>query len=44
MKVNEYEMVSNCCGALRWIGETDMCSECKEHAEFIREEYEDEAR
>ena len=29
---------SNCCGALRWLGETDMCSECKEHAEFQEEE------
>ena len=37
MKVNEYEMVSNCCGALP-IGETHdnlgFCSECREHAEF----------
>ena len=28
-------MVSNCCGATRWLGETDICSECKEHADFI---------
>jgi len=25
--------VSDCCGAEPW-GETDLCSECKEHAEF----------
>ena len=31
-------MVSNCCGALRWLGETDICTECKEHAEFEEEE------
>ena len=42
MKVNEYEVVSNCCGSLRWLGETDICSECKEHAEFISEGEEDE--
>jgi hypothetical protein len=24
---------SNCCGASQWI-ETDLCSECLEHAEF----------
>ena len=28
--------ISNCCGALRWL-ETDMCAECKEHAEFEEE-------
>tara|TARA_Y100000034_G_C6830943_1_gene375046 strand:- start:397 stop:540 length:144 start_codon:yes stop_codon:yes gene_type:complete len=45
MKVNEYEIVSNCCGALP-MGETydnlGFCSACKEHAEFVSEEYEDE--
>jgi hypothetical protein len=25
---------SDCCGADRWLG-TDICSECREHAEFI---------
>lgn len=30
--------VSNCCGA-NIIGETDLCSDCKEHCEII---YEDE--
>ena len=29
---------SNCCGASRWFDETDICSECKEHAEFYTEE------
>ena len=37
MKVNEYEIVSNCCGALP-MGEVydslGLCSECREHAEF----------
>lgn len=31
------EESSNCCGASRW-GETDICSDCKEHAEFYNEE------
>ena len=26
-------ILSNCCGAPIW-GETDICSDCKEHAEF----------
>ena len=30
-------LVSDCCGASRWLGETDMCAECKEHAEFEEE-------
>jgi len=25
--------ISNCCGALAW-NDTDICSECKEHADF----------
>jgi len=25
--------LSKCCGATQW-GETDICSECKEHATF----------
>lgn len=29
--------LSNCCGASRW-GETDICSDCKEHADFYNEE------
>ena len=29
------EIVSNCCGAPRWLDETDICSDCKEHADFI---------
>lgn len=31
------EEFSNCCGAARW-GETDICSDCKEHADFEEEE------
>jgi hypothetical protein len=31
------EEFSNCCGASRW-GETDICSDCKEHADFYNEE------
>ena len=30
----EEEIVSNCCSAPEWI-ETGLCSDCKEHAEFI---------
>lgn len=25
---------SDCCGADRWHHSTDLCKECKEHAEF----------
>jgi len=28
------EIVSNCCSASQWY-ETDICSDCLEHAEFI---------
>ncbi len=31
-------MESNCCGASEWMPNTDICSECKEHAEFIETE------
>lgn len=31
---------SQCCGADRWHG-TDICSECKEHADFTDLEKED---
>ena len=31
------EELSNCCGFPRW-GETDICSDCKEHADFYNEE------
>jgi len=31
------EELSNCCGASRWC-DTDICSDCKEHAEFYTEE------
>lgn len=33
-------MISNCCGA-RPLYETDICSDCKEHADFENEEYQD---
>ncbi len=33
------EKLSNCCGA-PFIGETDLCSECKEHADIQVEEKE----
>lgn len=33
------ELLSNCCGAPAW-GETDICSDCKEHCEFTYEEEE----
>lgn len=29
--------LSNCCGAVQW-GETDLCSNCYEHAEFLTDE------
>ena len=32
------EEVSNCCGAARWMEETDICSDCKEHADFEDED------
>jgi len=32
------EELSNCCGATRWFDESDICSDCKEHAEFYNEE------
>ena len=28
-------MESDCCSASEWIEGTGICSECKEHAEFI---------
>ena len=33
----EEEVFSNCCGAPRWM-ETDLCSDCKEHADFIEDD------
>lgn len=30
--------VSNCCSASRWLEETDICSQCKEHADFHDDE------
>ena len=32
------EEVSNCCGAARWMEEADICSDCKEHADFEDED------
>lgn len=31
------EALSDCCGAPAW-GNTDLCSECKEHADFLTDE------
>ena len=28
-------MMSNCCGANEWMPYSGICSDCKEHAEFI---------
>jgi hypothetical protein len=36
------EELSNCCGADRWYDEIDICSQCKEHAEFVCEEEDEE--
>ena len=33
-------MESNCCGASEWMENTDICSDCKEHCEFINLDYE----
>ena len=30
--------ISNCCGAYRWLINTDICSECLEHAEWEEED------
>jgi len=32
------EELSNCCDASRWLDETDICSDCKEHADFYTED------
>ena len=32
------EELSDCCGAPRWFSETDICSDCKEHADFYSDE------
>ena len=32
------EELSNCCGAGRWMEETDICCVCKEHSVFTEEE------
>jgi hypothetical protein len=29
---------SECCGASRWLNTTDICNDCKEHADFTDEE------
>lgn len=35
-------MESDCCGSPEWLDESGICSNCKEHCEFIDED-EDEA-
>ena len=37
-------MESNCCGASEWMEGTDICSECKEHAEFDEYSEEEDAK
>ena len=32
--------LSECCDAPRWLGETDICSDCKEHTDFYDDEEE----
>jgi hypothetical protein len=32
-------MYSECCGASEWLEDTGICSECKEHCEFIDDDY-----
>jgi len=29
---------SDCCGACRWLGETDICDDCREHSGFTEVE------
>ena len=36
--IDNWVEVSECCGAERWM-DTDVCSDCKEHAEFIEVNY-----
>ena len=33
--------VSNCCGSIPW-NDTDICAECKEHADFHHDFWEEE--
>ena len=36
--------ISKCCGSIPW-NDTNICAECKEHADFINyKEYENEQR
>ena len=35
---DEFYWVSECCGAERWM-DTDICSDCKEHTEFMEVNY-----
>ena len=34
---NDEERLSNCCGAPPLYDESDLCSDCKEHTEFLTE-------
>lgn len=36
--IDNWVEVSECCGAERWM-DTDVCSDCKEHAEFMEVNY-----
>jgi hypothetical protein len=31
-------LISECCGALQYLENTDVCSECLEHADFYDDE------
>ena len=35
-------MMSNCCGANEWMPYSGICSDCKEHAEFLPDGEEEE--
>ncbi len=38
--LNVRAMYSNCCSASEWMPYSGICSDCKEHAEFIPDEEE----
>jgi hypothetical protein len=35
-------LISECCGAQKYLENTDICSECLEHADFYDDEEEEE--
>lgn len=34
-------LVSDCCGAVEWLDDTNICGECKEWSEFYDDEEEE---